>query len=527
MAVWLAFPVAGYIGWAIGGRVDAIDAALVGGAITGAGLGAVEWWAAKGALGRAAAWIGSSAIGYAAGMAAGAALVGYNTDLGALAVMGLVSGAALGAAQGLVLARQGRRALALPWALAMPVLFALGWSVASATGIGVDDQFTVFGAGGALVFTLLTGILLARFTPARTQAGVMDAVDHVVLGAGAVGMVIAEALARRDESVRVVNRSGLREPVAGVHSATGDVTDAAFAASATRGARVVYQALNPPYHRWAQEFPGLQAAAIAAAQAADARLVVMDNVYMYGRANGRPFTEDRTYDPHTRKGRVRAAMSRALMAAHDTGRVQITVGRASDFFGPRAGEQSLIGDWVIPPAFADKPASVMGDPDMPHTYTFIPDIGENLVRLGERDDALGRVWHLPSPETRTTRDVVGLVYQVAGTEPRLKVTPAWQMRALGLVNRTVREISEMRYEFDEPFIVDASRAESELGLRATPLADAVEQTGAGTARRRPRGPPRSRESPNTSRPGYSRPDGQDHNRNGRRCRPYHGRRARA
>ena len=304
----------------------------------------------------------------------------------------------------------------------------------------------------------------------------MDAVDHVVLGAGAVGMAIAEALARRGESVRVVNRSGLREPMAGIQSVTGDVTDPAFAASATRGARVVYQALNPPYHRWAQDFPGLQAAAIAAAQTAGARLVVMDNVYMYGRANGRPFTEERAYDAHTRKGRVRAAMARDLMAAHEAGRVQVTVGRASDFFGPRAGAQSLIGDWVIPPALADKPASVMGDPDMPHTYTFIPDIGENLVGLGERDDALGRVWHLPSPETRTTRDVVALVYQAAGTKPRLKVTPAWQMRALGLVNRTVREINEMRYEFDEPFIVDASRAETELGLRATPLADAIEQT---------------------------------------------------
>jgi nucleoside-diphosphate-sugar epimerase len=106
----------------------------------------------------------------------------------------------------------------------------------------------------------------------------------------AVGMAVAEALAGRGESVRVVNRSALREPIAGV------VTDPAFAASATRGARVIYQALNPPYHRWAQEFPGLQAAAIAAAQSAGARLVVMDNVYMYGRANGRPFTEDRAAD---------------------------------------------------------------------------------------------------------------------------------------------------------------------------------------------------------------------------------------
>jgi nucleoside-diphosphate-sugar epimerase len=304
----------------------------------------------------------------------------------------------------------------------------------------------------------------------------MERVDHVVLGAGAVGMAIAEAVVRRGESVRVVNRSGLREPTAGVQSAVGDVTDPAFAATATRGARVVYQALNPPYHRWAHEFPGLQAAAVAAAEQAEARLVVMDNVYMYGRAAGRPFTEDRAFNAHTRKGRVRAQMAHDLMAERDAGGVQITVGRASDFFGPRAGEQSLIGDWVIPPALAGKAASVMGDPDMPHTYTFIPDIGENLVRLGELDQALGRVWHLPSPETRTTREAVGMVFAAAGTQPRMKVTPAWQMRMLGLVNRTVREINEMRYEFDEPFIVDSSRAETELGLRATPLAEAIEQT---------------------------------------------------
>ena len=98
-------------------------------------------------------------------------------------------------------------------------------------------------------------------------------------------------------------------------------------------------------------------------------------------------------------------MARDLMAAHDAGHVQATVGRASDFFGPRAGEQSLIGDWVIPPALANKSASVMGNPDMPHTYTFIPDIGENLVRLGERDAALGRVWHLPNGP-RNQRDAL-------------------------------------------------------------------------------------------------------------------------
>jgi hypothetical protein len=169
VAVWLAFPVAGYIGGTVGGRVDGVGAALLGGALTGAGIGAVQWWAAGGALGRSTAWIAASAVGFAVGLTAGAALAGYDTDLGALALMGLVTGAALGAAQGLVLAREGPRGLAVPWGLAMPLLFALGWSVASVTGIGVDDQFTVFGAGGALLFMLLSGLLLARFTPAPTQ----------------------------------------------------------------------------------------------------------------------------------------------------------------------------------------------------------------------------------------------------------------------------------------------------------------------------------------------------------------------
>jgi hypothetical protein len=169
VAVAVAFPVAGLIGWTVGGRVDAVEAALLGGALTGAGLGAVQWWAANGALGRPAAWIGASAVGYAVGLAAGAALVGYDTDIGALANMGVVSGAVLGGAQGLVLARDGRRGLALPWALSMPGVFALGWIATSAGGISVEDQFTVFGAYGAVVFMLLSGLVLARFTPARSQ----------------------------------------------------------------------------------------------------------------------------------------------------------------------------------------------------------------------------------------------------------------------------------------------------------------------------------------------------------------------
>jgi hypothetical protein len=170
VAVALAFPIAGYIGWKISGPVDTVETALIGGALTAAGLAAVQWWAAKGALGRAAAWISASAAGYAVGLAAGAALVGYDTDLGALILMGLVSGASLGAAQGLVLARQGNIRLGAAWGAAMPVLFALGWVATTAIGVNVENQFTAFGAAGAVLFMLLSGLVLARFAPSSTRA---------------------------------------------------------------------------------------------------------------------------------------------------------------------------------------------------------------------------------------------------------------------------------------------------------------------------------------------------------------------
>ena len=167
IAVALAIPVAGLIGWKIGGPVDSTGSALVGGALTGAGLAAVQWWASAGRLGRPVPWIAAGATGYAVGLAAGAALVGYDTSLGALVLMGLVSGASLGIAQGLVIAGQGDARLAAAWGAAMPALFALGWIPTTAIGASVEEQFTVFGAAGAVLFMLASGVVLAtvRRTP--------------------------------------------------------------------------------------------------------------------------------------------------------------------------------------------------------------------------------------------------------------------------------------------------------------------------------------------------------------------------
>jgi nucleoside-diphosphate-sugar epimerase len=301
---------------------------------------------------------------------------------------------------------------------------------------------------------------------------------HVIFGTGAIGLATLEALRRRGETVRLVNRTGTASTPGDVEVLGGDASDPAFAAAAARGAQVVYQTLNPPYHQWVELFPGLQASVLAAAQATGARLVSMENVYMYGRPNGQPLTETHPYEAHTKKGRLRAGMARELLAAHQAGRVQVAIGRASDYFGPRGGAQSILGDRVIPAALAGKTASVIGDPDQPHTYSYIPDIGEGLATLGEHPDAPGEVWHLPNdPNTRTTRQLVDTIYQIAGQpKTKLRSTPALLLRAVGVANPTVRELLELQYEFQEPFIVDSTKIATKLDVHATPLEQALADT---------------------------------------------------
>jgi nucleoside-diphosphate-sugar epimerase len=306
----------------------------------------------------------------------------------------------------------------------------------------------------------------------------MSAIEHVIFGSGAVGLAICDALQRRGITPRIINRSGIARVPDGIEVVGGDANDPAFTLDVTSGARVIYQTLNPPYAEWAEKFPSLQRSVLLAAQAQGARLVSMENVYMYGRPAGKPLTEDRAHNAHTKKGKIRSAMAVELLDAYRRGDVEVAIGRASDYFGPRGGAQSNLGDRLFPAALAGRTATVLGDLDQPHTYTYIPDIGEGLSVLGEHPAAPGRAWHLPNdPQTRTTRELVSIVYRQLG-HPRSKVRsmPPALLRAVGLFNPTMREIVEMQYQFDEPFVVDSSAMAQTLGVHATPLRTALAAT---------------------------------------------------
>jgi nucleoside-diphosphate-sugar epimerase len=197
----------------------------------------------------------------------------------------------------------------------------------------------------------------------------------------------------------------------------------------------------------------LQAAVIEAAAAADARLVMADNLYMYGPTDGAPLTEDLPYRATSSKGKLRAQMAEELLAAHRAGKVQVAIGRASDYFGPH-GLISHMGQRVFYRALAGKKAQVLGNPDVAHTYSYLPDVGRALVNLGEREEALGEVWHVPNPETLTTREFVGRVYQETGNQPGIQAMPRTLLAVLSWFNPTLKAIQEELYQLEEPFVID-------------------------------------------------------------------------
>lgn len=301
---------------------------------------------------------------------------------------------------------------------------------------------------------------------------------HVVLGTGAIGRAVAEELVKRGESVRMVNRSGkMDEAPAGVEVVASDLYDQAKVKEVTRGAKVVYQCSQPNYSEWTEKFPPLQKSIIDGLTGSDAKLVLVENLYMYGETNGKPQTEDLPHNTHTRKGKTRSEMSKAAFEAHKAGKLKVTAARGSDFFGPWGLPTAAMGERTFYPMLHGKAASLIGDIDAPHTHTYVPDFGKALVILGERSEADGQAWHVPNDSPRISqRAMAQMIADEIGLPLKVSAMGKTMMWIGGLFVPEAKETVEMMYEFEQPFIVDSSRFENTFGVKATPMKEAIKET---------------------------------------------------
>ena len=240
--------------------------------------------------------------------------------------------------------------------------------------------------------------------------------------AGGTGSAVVRELVAQGLPVRAVTRSGAMDVPDGVELVAVDVASADGARRACDGAAVVYHCAQPDYTKWAELFPPLTEAVLDGAAAAGAKLVFADNLYMYGPPNG-PMTEETPQLAQGPKGRTRVEMAAAILRAHADGKLRCTIGRSSDYYGPR-GTGTTAGDSIMKPALRGKRARWLGSLDQPHTLNYLDDIGRALVTLGGRDEADGEVWHLPAAEPLTGRQFLTLVYEAAGHPPKPGVASA-------------------------------------------------------------------------------------------------------
>lgn len=295
---------------------------------------------------------------------------------------------------------------------------------------------------------------------------------HVIFGAGQIGSPLADRLLAAGHRVRVARRAA--GPVAaGAELARGDAMDPAFCADASRGAAAVYHCLNPArYDRkaWAAFVPRALENLVAAAGAAGARLVVLENLYMLGAPRGAPLSEDTPSGPTSRKGEIRARAAERLFEAHRRGEVRAVAARASDFYGP-GGVGTYFGPQFWKPVLAGRPAPFFVNPDTPHTYHFVRDVAAGLAALGTAgDDVLGKVWMLPCEPAVTSRALVDRYAAALGRPIRIRRIPHLALSALGLVVPIVRELNEMAYQWAEPFVVDDRRFRARFpAVAPTPL----------------------------------------------------------
>ncbi|HWH01725.1 MAG TPA: NAD-dependent epimerase/dehydratase family protein [Pilimelia sp.] len=302
---------------------------------------------------------------------------------------------------------------------------------------------------------------------------------HVVVGAGPVGSAVAALLAARGARVRVVTRRGGGPEHPGVERVAADAADPVRLRELTAGAAVLYNCANPAYTRWPTDWPPLAASMLAAAEHSGAVLAVTGNLYGYGPVRG-PMTEDTALAATTRKGRVRVAMWRQALAAHDAGRVRAFEARASDYVG--AGAASVFSAVLLPAMARRRTAWAPADVDAPHSFTYTGDVARTLVTLAADERAWGRAWHVPSPQPISIRELARRYAAVTG-QPGVPVRglPRWVLRAAPFVPMA-RELAEMDYQFYAPFVLDSSAVTRTFGLTATDLDVALREVAEAAAR---------------------------------------------
>lgn len=299
---------------------------------------------------------------------------------------------------------------------------------------------------------------------------------HLIVGAGPIGTHVAALLAERGSRVAVASRSGRSTGIDGVEHLALDASDADALSRAADGTDYLYNCANPgDYTQWERVWPSLAASLLSAAERSGAVYAITGTLYPYGPVDV-PLSEDLPDAATDHKGRLRARMWADAKAAHDAGRLRAVEIRGSDYMGRGVGGNGHISRQV-PTALQGKRAVMMGRTDLPHTFTDVADAARTLVAAAGDPGAHGRIWHVPSNAPRTQAQALTDVLASVG-KPPVKVSSlrGVALGATALVSPFMREMREIIYQWERPYVLDDTAARARFGIAPTPWEEVCRRT---------------------------------------------------
>jgi nucleoside-diphosphate-sugar epimerase len=297
---------------------------------------------------------------------------------------------------------------------------------------------------------------------------------HVVTGAGPVGSTVALQLAEAGEQVRLLTRSGSGPAHPLIDRRRVDVSRPDALAGAFEGAVAVHHCIHGSAYDarvWRAELPRAERAVLEAAGRVGAVVVFPESLYSYGEVDG-TITESMPRTATTGKLGVRTE----LLAQRDASPTPTVSVAASDFYGPLV-RNAHAGERMVPTVLAGRTMRVLGSPDQPHSFTYVPDLAAAMVTAASRRDLWNSFLHAPTAPPVTQRQLVAMVAEAGGVPaPKVSSIPVSVVGAAGLVSRQMKEMAETGYMFAKPFVMDSSASEERLGFGPTPLVDGLART---------------------------------------------------
>jgi nucleoside-diphosphate-sugar epimerase len=300
---------------------------------------------------------------------------------------------------------------------------------------------------------------------------------QTILGAGgSAGTELAKQLINYTKNIRVVSRNPKRVNE-NDQLVTADLSNSTQLDEAVKDSEVVYVTIAFEYKTsvWKEKWPKFMSNLIQSCRKHNAKIVFVDNMYMYDANHLSNMTEETPINPISEKGKIRAEVFKMLMYAVERKEVTALVARGADFYGPNV-VGSYLTQTVLNNLLKDKNPQWLGKLDVLHSFTYSKDIGKALALLGNTTDAFNQVWHLPTYDGRlTSREWIALFMKAMNRQKKIQVVPVWAMGLLGIFVPVLRELKEMSYQLDRDYHFNSNKFNKQFNFIPTPPEAAIKE----------------------------------------------------